>query len=276
MNLRHYTPGWKRTNETPCPPGAFDCPHCGTRSTVDQNLEEKFINHNYGASFEDKEDGTEPPVVSQRYKGAFDILKLFCFHCPSCHHPTFFIEFSRNDRKYQTKRELKSVFLYPEFNPDVPKSELIPPDYTQIFEEMISIMEKSPRSSFALGKLLLERFLKENNYPADKPGRVSLAERMEAFLKDTGVPRKVREFVDIVRKQSKIFLMADERPPGFIGVEGRKEAEACMFILGTLFEYYFVELPRYDKRLKDSLDRLNTMKGAKPVQKENGFGNNIR
>lgn len=187
--------------------------------------------------------------------------------CPECNEPTIEVvygpvedeDFELNDDDQPIFNEAKIV--YPTSN-EIGLSEDIPDKYKEDFIEALVLVNQSPKASAALSRRLLQSLLTEVGKVKDG----SLSKQIEEFCSLKDIPSIVAESVDAIRLVGNFAAhpMKDKNTGGIVQVEPG-EAEWSLDVLRGLFDYFFIQPARLQRRKNDLNTKLQAL--GKPLLK---------
>ena len=221
------------------------CPHCKVAFHADWTLV-----GNSAVSFDDK----------QATGIQYDI-------CPECFEPIIKVirgqveneDFSFGDDNQPILNYEKVV--YPHSN-EIGLSEDIPEKFKEDFIEALALVGQSPKASAALSRRLLQKLLTE---VAEIKG-ASLNIQIEEFCSRKDIPSIIAESVDAIRVVGNFAAhpMKDKSTGEIVQVEPG-EAEWSLDVLRGLFDYFFIQPARLQRRKDDLNSKLQAM--GKPLLK---------
>jgi hypothetical protein len=179
--------------------------------------------------------------------------------CPDCSKPI--VVMFKADLKDESvsgyRDELRVVYPAKAYVLPAPKE--APPKVAQDFWEACLVLNDSPKASAALSRRCLQAVLNGNGYS----GR-DLAKQIDAFLADQKVPSYLHDSVDMIRNFGNFSAhpIDDKTTLQIIDVEP-EEAQTCLDVLRSLFDFYYVQPERIRAR-KAELDKKLQSAGKPP------------
>ena len=139
----------------------------------------------------------------------------------------------------------------------------VPEKYKSDFKEACAVLPLSPKASAALSRRLLQNILREH-FGIKRP---DLAKEIEEFINRKDVPTYLAEAVDAVRNVGNFAAhpLKNTNTGEIVDVEPG-EAEWLLEVLGSLFDFAFVQPARLDAKKKQLNDKLQAL--GKPPMKE--------
>ncbi len=142
-----------------------------------------------------------------------------------------------------------------------PVDPVVPARLRDDLNEAAAILDLSPRMSAVLTRSILADVLAQ--YAGHK--EFKLADRIEAFNKDTVHPRSLRENLHRFREVANLGAHTATSDQGeVIGIE-RDEAEWTLDLVERLFDYLIVT-PAADKKMRDAIDEKVKAASRKPIK----------
>jgi hypothetical protein len=138
---------------------------------------------------------------------------------------------------------------------------IVPREYADDYHEAAAILNDSLKMSATLSRRILAELLKDfGGYNQHR-----LSSRIEAFTKDTSNPKGIRDNLDYLREIGDFgaHTQKDDVTGSIIEVE-LEEAEWCLEIIDSLFEYYIVG-PKRDAERRSSFDEKLARANRKPI-----------
>ncbi len=155
----------------------------------------------------------------------------------------------------------EQMIVYPHSN-EIGLSEDIPEKYKEDFVEALALVNQSPKASAALSRRLLQNLLTE----VAKIKRASLSIQIEEFCSRKDIPSIIAESVDAIRLVGNFAAhpMKDKNTGEIVQVEPG-EAEWSLDVLRGLFDYFFIQPARLQRRKNDLNNKLQAL--GKPLLK---------
>ncbi|BBB47145.1 hypothetical protein Pelsub_P0372 [Pelolinea submarina] len=151
--------------------------------------------------------------------------------------------------------------VYP-YSIEIGLSEDIPDIYKEDFIEAMKLMSQSPKASAALSRRLLQKLLIDEA----KIKGASLSIQIEKFCSNDDIPSVLKESVDAIRNIGNFAAhpLKDKNTGEIIEVEPG-EAEWSLDIVRGLFDYFFIQPARLQRRRDELNIKLKSM--GKPLLK---------
>lgn len=124
-------------------------------------------------------------------------------------------------------------------------SEEIPASYRNDYHEAVAVLPISPKASAALSRRCLQNFLQNKLKIRQK----SLAHEIDEFLETQEAPSVILDAVDAIRNIGNFAAhpLKDTNTGEIVDVEPG-EAEWLLKVLDLLFDFYFVQPKKLEKR----------------------------
>jgi len=225
---------------------SLSCPHCQVYSVMRFNsIVKRFeTDDKYGILFRDNR----------------ALLFDFICSCPNCTntvfvqaqahanaaHPDPTAAYEELDDSFVT--EIVSVYPYRRsvaVPPEVPKK------YAGDFREAVLVLDLSPTASAALSRRILQNILRDEFGIQHR----TLADEIDAFIAQPGIPSYLTEEVDAIRNIGNLAAhpLKNTNTGEIVSVEPG-EAEWLIEVLSSLFDFKFIQ----PLKLQERRDRLNT------------------
>ncbi|REG08746.1 DUF4145 domain-containing protein [Pelolinea submarina] len=187
--------------------------------------------------------------------------------CPECNEPIIRVvhgpveneDFLEDDNEEVILDDKKIVYPY---SIEIGLSEDIPDIYKEDFIEAMKLMSQSPKASAALSRRLLQKLLIDEA----KIKGASLSIQIEKFCSNDDIPSVLKESVDAIRNIGNFAAhpLKDKNTGEIIEVEPG-EAEWSLDIVRGLFDYFFIQPARLQRRRDELNIKLKSM--GKPLLK---------
>ena len=217
----------------------MQCPHCSVAFYEDEDMWEEAT--------------IEPPKSPQVW-----ICKIGV--CPNCNHPIIKLESYTTSGLYVVRDSV----IYPHDLPErKPIGDGVPDNLKEDYEEACKVLSISPKASAALSRRVLQAILLEQGYQ-----RRNLFRQIEAVLNESDasktLPFNLKNTIDAVRNFGNFSAhpITDTTSFQIIDVEP-EEAEWCLEIIESLFDYYYIRPAADDKKLSALNQKLT--KAGKPT-----------
>lgn len=187
--------------------------------------------------------------------------------CPECNEPVIkVISGPVEDEDFSTDENNELILTYEKivypYSSEIGLSEDVPEKYKEDFVEALALVNQSPKASAALSRRLLQKLLTE----VAKIKGASLSVQIEQFCSRSDVPSIIAESVDAIRLVGNFAAhpMKDKNTGEIVQVEPG-EAEWALDVLRGLFDYFFIQPARVQRRKIDLNNKLQTL--GKPLLK---------
>jgi len=224
------------------------CPHCNTGV--------RFETSGSSAVYAEKEDA---------HLG-YDVAQGFCPECQGfivvLRRGRYFSHYDRDEELREMGEIASSTVIYPTGSGGRALPQEVPAAYRRDFDESSRVLLISPRASAALSRRTLQSIF--HNELQIKAG--TLAQEIEEFIHQTGVPSQLIEAVDAIRNVGNFAAhpLKDTQTGTVIEVEPG-EAEWLLDVLEALFDFVFVQPTRLAKR-KFQLNAKLSAAGKPPMK----------
>ena len=187
--------------------------------------------------------------------------------CPACNNTVIKVRlrtiFGGEAPGEEAQPVYKEMWIEPSSPTRIPVGQDVPSEFREDYEESVSVLPISPKSSAALSRRVLQSILRDQGYD-----RRNLADQINLLLAETRgdkvLPTSVRANVDVIRNVGNFAAHAitDETTLQVIPVI-QEEAEWCLTIVEALFEHFYVLPAANKKRLEEFTSKLSQA-GQKP------------
>ena len=161
--------------------------------------------------------------------------------CPGC--KNHLLKFTRgidNNRN-------EEGFLIPFGQTREPLSNLIPKEYSELYNESSAVLNHSPRASAALSRTCLELLLTKYGKAKQK----NLFDKIEHVINLNTLSSETNDLLNVIRKMGNVAVHSkiSEHPGEIIKVEF-EDAEWCLDILDLLFDNFIIKSDKNKKKLE--------------------------
>ena len=187
--------------------------------------------------------------------------------CPECNEPIIKVvrgpvedeDFSIDENDELILNYEKIIYPY---STEIGLSDDIPEKYKEDFVEALSLVNQSPKASAALSRRLLQKLLTEI---AQIKG-ATLSIQINEFCSRSDVPSIISESVDAIRLVGNFAAhpIKDKNTGEIVQVEPG-EAEWALDVLRGLFDHFFIQPARLQRRKNDLNNKLQAL--GKPLLK---------
>ncbi|MCH8222546.1 MAG: DUF4145 domain-containing protein [Chloroflexi bacterium] len=168
------------------------------------------------------------------------------------------------DKDYTTSviaENLEEWFALPRKGSARPVDDLVPDKYKRDYQEASLILGDSPRMSAVLARRILADLLEE--YAECK--QYGLADRIDAFVKDTNHPRDLRKNLHYVREVGDFGAHTKTDVEGQIIDIESEEAEWTLDVIDNLFDYFIIG-PERDADRRAGVTQKMEQAGRRPIK----------
>ncbi|MDD3126845.1 MAG: DUF4145 domain-containing protein [Candidatus Izemoplasmatales bacterium] len=173
--------------------------------------------------------------------------------CPAC--KNIIVDLITDDYK-------KSISVYPRTSGRTPCSIEVPQKLKEDYEEAGLILKDSPKASAALSRRCLQSILRD--YALVK--KSDLINEIQEVIDSNKLPSHLSENLDYIREIGNFAAHPNKnKNTGEISDVEKGEAEWCLDVLESLFDFYFVQ-PSISKKKKDALNNKLKEVGKQPIK----------
>jgi hypothetical protein len=179
------------------------------------------------------------------------VWNAFSQICPECNKPIICLQASRKQMNNVLSVSLARFMVFPRNASARPLPAEVTDPYRSDFEEAVSVLSLSPKASAALSRRNLQAVLR------DKAGTGSkdLFDQIEEVIANGKLPSHIADSLHAVRNIGNFAAheIKSKTTGAIVEVEAG-EAEWNLDVLESLFDFYFVEPAKTQKR-KDELNK---------------------
>lgn len=222
------------------PESSGKCPHCRVAVFFDSP---KALREGISSPF---------PVYLITKSGGDKVL-VYSSQCPNCKKPIVIAEI---ESEGTTVHRLVHPFnVFRTVPPEVPKQ------IAEDFKEAVAVLPISEKASAALSRRCLQNLLTDRGYKKKR----DLNDQIDDALKD--LPTRIAENLDAIRQIGNFAAHPmKHKVTGLIVDVKTEEASWTLDVLEGLFEYYYVQPKREEKKRKKLEEKLKNL-GKPPLKK---------
>ncbi len=230
------------------------CPNCGIAISLEL----------YGGSSYPTSD---TPISEDEGKDRYGGYGVAHGWCPEC--DQFIVVYREGivkeltDNSYHFVGDTTDNIVYPHNASRSITAGEVPESYRNDFNEAASVLALSPKASAAISRRALQQVLR-NEFHINQG---SLAKEIEEFIHLRDVPSYISEAVDAVRNVGNFAAhpLKDTSTGEIVDVEPG-EAEWLLEVLGSLFDFVFIQPKRLEARKRKLNEKLASL--GKPEMKQ--------